>query len=139
MRGGVVEWIKSHDDRWMFTIVYLGLAIVLSVFISIFWLALLVFIHGVLEWLSLKAHGVNENRILKVFWHLKLDITLVVFALWLGIYLEAIFGVLGLAQGAKAGVHAASKFAAWQTSIKGVLLSLDDLAQIGKAVMARKK
>jgi hypothetical protein len=98
-----------------------------------------VFIHGVIEWVAQTSKGVKNNRLMHVVWHLRLDITLVVFALWLGVYLESIFGILGIAQGAKAGVHTLSKFAAWQNSIKAVLLSLDDVAQVGKAIVTRKK
>lgn len=134
----MMDWVVKHDDRWLFTIFYVGLAIVLSVFISIFWLVVLVAIHAALEWYALEKSDPHSPKSLQIIWHLKLDIVLIIFALWLGLYIDAIFGLLGLGPAARAGAQVGSRALAWQRATRGVLLTLDDVAHVGKAVMAKR-
>ncbi len=35
------NWIRDHDDRWSFVILYVGGAVALSVFMNLFWVILL--------------------------------------------------------------------------------------------------
>ena len=45
------DWVLNHDDSWIFIILYVGLAVVLSLWISLFWLLVVVAGHFVLEWI----------------------------------------------------------------------------------------
>lgn len=131
------EWILNHDDRWVFTIGYVSLAIILSLTISIFWLIVLVVIHAYIEWHALSLKGVT-HKFSHVTWHIKLDIALIIFALMLGVYIDLLFGLLGLGAASRAGAQLSSRMLAWQTATRSILLSLDDAAQIAKAI-GRKK
>lgn len=138
-RGGLISWLKDHDDTWWFSTSYIVLALVLSIWISIFWLVALVGLHAIIEWQSLKVRGVDEHLAKHVAWHLKLDIVLVVFALWLGVYLDAMLGVLGLGHAARVGAQAGSRALALQQTIRGVAMSADDAALAAKAIWEKTK
>lgn len=82
---------------------------------------------------------------------------MVVFALLLAVYLDFIFGVAGLGAAARSGALAATRtgagatntgakvaqvstrFVAMQRAIRGILLSLDDVANASKSFFQRKK
>jgi hypothetical protein len=136
-RQALQQWIAEHDDRWLFTLLYVGLAVVLSIWISLFWLVAVVAAHGLLEWWALRQRG-EPQRPSQVLWHLKLDIVLVLFALWLGLYLQTLFGVAGLGPLARTGAQAGTRFVAWQRALRGTLMTLDDAAQVARAVAARR-
>jgi hypothetical protein len=144
--GPVRSWIVNHDNSRLFVVLYIGLAVVLSIWIGLFWLVVVVGAHFVLEWIR-QAH-LRDGFIPILFetlWELKLDIALVLFALALSLYLDLIFGVVGigsaarLGAAARAGARSGARFAAWQRTIRGILLSLDDAAQVIKAVLTGKK
>lgn len=144
--GPVRDWIVNHDDSRLFVVLYIGLAVVLSIWIGLFWLVVVVAVHFVLEWIR-QAHlrGGFLPTLFETLWELKLDIALVLFALALSLYLDLIFGVVGIGSAARlgvaarAGVRSGARFAAWQRTIRGILLSLDDVAQIAKAILTGKK
>lgn len=136
-RARIRRWLREHDDRWGFTLLYVTLAVVLSMAISLFWLVVVVAAHGVLEYWSLRRHAVAGNRLGRVLWHIKLDIALVLFALWLGVYMEVLFGMAGLSAAARTTAQASARFLAWQRGIRGVLLTLDDVAVVAKSVAGR--
>lgn len=129
------DWVFRHDDSWIFVIGYVGLAVILSLWISLFWLVMVVAVHGLLERHVLIRRGVTRGRTGMILWHLKLDIALVLFALALGVYLDTLFGLVGLGAAANAGARMLS----WQQVIRGVLLTLDDAAQVARAVAAGRK
>jgi len=137
------DWIVNHDDSWIFIILYVGLAVVLSLWISLFWLVVVVAGHFVLEWIR-QRHLRETGVLAEVFWELKLDIALILFSLVLTLYLEVVFGILGLkAAGravtiARAGARGGSRFAAWERTLRGLLLSADDAAQIARALVVRR-
>lgn len=133
------RWVAEHDDSWLFTGLYVGLALVLSTVISLFWLVVVVAAHGVLEWFALSGRGVRDRRLGRVLWHLKLDVGLVLMALALGLYFEVLFGVAGLNAAARTGAQGAARFVAWQRTLRGVLLAADDAALVAKAVVARRR
>lgn len=128
------SWIKSHDDQWWFSMTYIVLALILSIWISIFWLSILVGLHALLEWKALKIRGVNEHLGMHVFWHLKLDIMLVILALTVGVYLEVIMGALGLGYAVRAGVQVGSRALALQQIIQGAAVSIDEAALAARAL-----
>lgn len=131
------QWVIEHDEKWIFTALYIGLSVILSILISLFWLLFVVLLHAVLEWIALTAKG-EDRRIPKILWHLKLDFGLVLFALCLGLYLELLFGLVGLGSATRAAAQTGGRVLAWQKSLRAILLTLDDLAQIAKALAARR-
>lgn len=134
------RWILNHDDSRLFIILYIGLAVVLSIAISMFWLVVIVGVHFALEWIRQTAIKPGFWGVLsRVLWELKLDIALILFALMLGLYLELTMGVVGLGAVARGGVATGSRFLVLQRVLRGILLSLDDLAQVLRVVMRRKK
>lgn len=127
-------WVIEHDDSWVFTLCYVGLAVVLSLLISLFWLIVVVALHAALEWYALQHRGYPTHRLGRTLWHLKLDLSLILFALALGLYLELLFGLAGLGAVARTGAQAGSRFLAWKQALRGVLLTLDDAAQVARAL-----
>lgn len=130
-------WLRDHDNRVTFTVLYISLALVLSMAISMFWLVAVVAAHGVIEYWSLGRQGIREQRLGRTLWHIKLDIMLVLAALWLGLYIDLLFGVAGLSAAARTGAQVSARVLAWQRTIRGVLLSVDEAALAGKAVLGR--
>jgi hypothetical protein len=130
-------WIAAHDDSWVFTLLYVGLAVVLSIAISLFWLVAVVAAHAALEWYALRHAGVVQQRVGRVLWHLKLDLALILFALALGLYLETLFGMAGLGAVARTGAQAGARFVGWKHALRGLLMTVDDMAQVAKAVARR--
>jgi len=133
-----LHWVAEHDDHWLFITLYIGLALVLSMAISLFWLVAVVAAHGLLEWFALGRRGVTDRRLARILWHLKLDIGLVLVALWLGLYIDVLFGLAGLGAAARAGAQTAARVVAWQRAIRGVLMTADEAALVVKAVATRK-
>lgn len=137
LRRRVLHWVAEHDDSWLFIVLYVGLGLVLSMTISLFWLAAVVAAHGVLEWVAMGRQGIRDNRLGRVLWHLKLDIGLTLVALWLGLYIEVLFGLAGLGAAARAGAQTAARTIAWQRAIRGALMTADEAAHVVKAVATR--
>jgi hypothetical protein len=133
------RWLVDHDNRIAFTILYITLALVLSMVISMFWLVAVVAAHGVIEHWSLGKTGIRDHRLARTLWHIKLDIVLVLAALWIGLYIDLLFGVAGISAAARTGTQAAARFVAWQRSIRGVLLSADEAALAAKAAFGGGK
>jgi len=138
LRRRFLLWVAEHDDHWLFITLYIGLALVLSMTISLFWLVAVVAAHGVLEWFALERQGITDQRTGRILWHLKLDIGLVLVALWLGLYIDVLFGLAGLGAAARAGAQTAARVVAWQRAIRGVLMTADEAALVVKAVATRK-
>lgn len=133
------RWLLDHDNRVTFTITYITLALVLSMTISMFWLVAVVAVHGSIEYWSLgKVNGL-DHRLGRTLWHIKIDIMLVLAALWLGLYIDLIFGVAGLSAAARTGAQVSARLLAWQRTLRGVLLTVDEAALVAKAAMGRGK
>lgn len=154
----LINWITDHDNKTLFVVLYIGLSIVLSIAISLFWLLFVVLIHFAFELVTQNRLQTGaKNIIYESLWETKLDFALVVFALLLAVYLDFIFGVAGLGAAARGGAMAATRtgagaantgakvvqvstrFAALQRAIRGILLSLDDVANAAKSFFQRKK
>lgn len=129
--------MREHDQRTSFTLLYITLALVLSMAISIFWLVVVVAAHGVLEYWTLGKTGAHDHRLGRTLWHIRLDIMLVLAALWLGLYIDLLFGVAGLGAAARTGAQVSARVVAWQRTIRGVLLSVDEAALAAKAALSR--
>ncbi len=131
------RWLLEHDNRVTFTIIYITLALVLSMAISMFWLAAVVAAHGIIEYWSLGKQGIADHRLGRTLWHIKLDIMLVLAALWLGLYIDLLFGIAGLGAAARTGAQAGARLIAWQRTIRGILLSVDEAALAAKAALGK--
>ncbi|MFO7538160.1 MAG: hypothetical protein R6X32_08865 [Chloroflexota bacterium] len=136
------EWVINHDESWLFVGLYVGLAVVLSIWISLFWLVAVVAIHAGFEWIRQRHLRTGfRPRLLETLWEVKLDIALVLFALALSLYMEVILGIVGLHAASRAGaatLRGGARFAAWEQVIRGFFLTVDDAAQVARAVVARK-
>lgn len=140
------NWIITHDDSWLFIILYIGLAVVLSIWISLFWLVAVVAVHFGFEIIRQRAVFTDWSSVVgEAMWELKLDIALVLFALVVSLYMELALGVAGLqgaarlGSAAQAGVRGGARFAAWQRIIRGLLLSVDDAAQVARVAVGKGK
>lgn len=132
-------WIAEHDDRWSFILLYVGGAILLSVYAGLFWVGMLMLLHMVLEYISHNIAGVPKP-LAHALWETKLDIGLFLFALVIVLYSEAVMGALGLGQAARAGQAATrgaqvvTRFGIIQRSLRVFLLIVDDLTKFMLAV-----
>jgi hypothetical protein len=141
--GGLRQWIMEHDDKWTFIAPYIGLAVVLSIVLSLFWLVVVVGVHFALElirqWVIKPGW---KGVILRSLWELKLDFGLILFGLALALYMDFVLGVAGLGAagraGAMAGARVGARVAVLQRVLRGILLSLDDLAQVVRVFTRRK-
>ena len=133
-------WVLAHDDSWLFIAPYIGLAVILSLMISLFWLLVVVAAHAALEWyVHWREHPSVVHTAARVAWEIKLDLALVLFALALAIYMDYIMGAAGLSAAARAGargVQATGRVIAWQRGLRAVLLTLDDAAQVTRAAIS---
>jgi hypothetical protein len=143
-RAALARWVREHDDSLLFIGLYVSLAVVLSIAISLFWLVALVAVHFAFEWYKqaqLRPDGPLAIGV-RASWEVLLDVGLVLFALVLGVYMEFILGVLGIGAAARAGAQgvarAGSRVAGWQSALRGTLLSLDDAVQLGRSFRARR-
>lgn len=136
--GPIHQWILQHDDSWLFTISYVGLALVLSIWISLFWLVAVVGVHFLLEWIRQKAVAPSGSNIaIHAAWEIKLDLALILFALALTAYMDLLLGIAGLGGAARVGAKGAARVGGWGRAIKATLLSLDDAAQVSRMVIGR--
>jgi hypothetical protein len=150
----VHTWIIQHDDKWLFVILYVGLAVVLSIWISLFWLVFVVGIHFAFEFIR-QMHQQQKlaRAITEMLWEVKLDLALVIFALALSLYMEMVIEVVSVGLAARlaalsrtsrvasllqGGLRGGVRFAGWQQAFRGLLLSVDDLAQVARAFGRRK-
>jgi len=139
-RTGVEEWIREHDHRWLFVITYLGLAVVLSVFVSLFWLVFMAGVHLLLEFIRHFRADRPAPRVLALAaWDVKLDFALVMLALGAVLYIDVVMGVLGVQSAARAaavtraGARMAGRVAAWERNLRAFLLTIDEMVRIGRA------
>jgi hypothetical protein len=148
--GPLRRWIISHDNKWLFIVPYIALAVTLSIVISLFWLVAVVAAHFALEWmrqawaLRLSGEPAGWRRVLgRTLWELKLDIALVLFALVMALYMDMVLGMAGLGAAARAttmaGVRAGARFTVWQQALRGILLSVDDLLQVARVLLQRRQ
>jgi len=142
--SNIHNWIVNHDDSWLFVVFYIGLAVLLSILISLFWLVAVVMVHFIFELIRQRKFYTARQRVLsEALWEIKLDIALVLFALVVSLYMEFALGVVGLQSAARAGAATqaglrGARFAAWQRAIRGILLSVDDVAQVARVVAKDK-
>jgi hypothetical protein len=95
--GPASRWIVLHDQSIPFALGYVGLTILLSVFVSYFWLLALVGLHLLLEWFKKGYLGYvpGWHRFTWTVWDTKFDIALIFLALTLLSYTGIGAGVAG--------------------------------------------
>lgn len=123
----VIKWIHRHDESWLFVLSYVALAVLLSIFISLFWLVAVVLVHFVFELIRQSATHQTKPRIMgEAAWEVKLDIVLVLSALVLALYMDAILGILGLRSAAqlsvaaKTSAQASVRAGGWGQALRGL-------------------
>ena len=135
--NGIIAWIRHHDERALFVLAYITLAVTLTIFISLFWLVAVVAVHAAFEVIR-QSHrfGAPAQYLAETLWEIKLDIALVIFALALALYMDLIMGILGLQSAARAGAaaKAGGRFLAWERVIRAVALTVDDFVHVGRFI-----
>ncbi len=130
----VKDWIYDHDDRWSFTILYVGGAILLSIYLNLFWVAMLMLVNFALK-LTRNFMIVAPRPVLLAIWQIKLDIALIAFAITITLYAEHVFAILGISRLARAGqamrgAHLAARFGVIKRGLRVLFLIVDDLARL---------
>jgi hypothetical protein len=141
------EWVRTHDERWLFVVLYLGLAVGLSIFVSLFWLVVVAALHFALELFRQRHYRADRRSVvLHALWEVKLDAGLVLLALTLVLYIEVVLGILGVQSAARAaavsraGARMGTRAAAWERNLRTFLLTVDEMVRVGHAgYMLRKK
>ena len=129
--GPIKTWIVNHDRSLIFALVYVILTIVLSVFISYFWLLALVAVHIMIEWLS-KSYRGYRYRLAWTLWDVKLDLALVCLAFALLSYTGINAGVAGAQSATRAGVLGGRLSAAIGSRIGFLAVAGEYLTWIGR-------
>lgn len=131
------RWIVEHEDRSSFLFLYIAAAVVLSLVISLFWLVFVVALHLFFELVRFSTHEDRPARVLQeALWEVKLDVALILVALTLAVYIDAMFGVLGLSTAARAA-GASARFLALERAVRGILISLDDALLVVRGVLKK--
>jgi len=151
--GGIGGWIKHHDEHWLFVLIYLGMAVGLSIFVSLFWLLVVVAFHFALELIRQAFYRKTYSSVLlHALWEIKMDLGLVLLALTLVLYIEVVLGILGLQSaaraaaasravhvGARTGSRAGASVTAAEQWVRGILLAFDEMARVTYATIMMKK
>lgn len=132
-----LNWVRDHDDRLSFVILYIGGAIALSIWLNLFWVIVLMLVHFVLEIVRGRLLGARRP-LAHALWEVKLDIALVLFALVVALYSDHVLGLLGLGQAARAGqatrgLQAAARFGVIERTLRIVVLTSDDVLRLVQA------
>jgi hypothetical protein len=142
------DFIAHHDERWLFVAVYIGLAVVLSIMLSLFWLVAVAGLHLALEYLrQAHYHRTRLDIMTHALWEIRLDVALVLLALAMAVYMDVVLGLLGLQSAARATTAAragarVTRIAAWQRNIRAFVLLADDVfrvVQIGVVRFLRRE
>jgi hypothetical protein len=143
---GLRAWVRDHDEKWLFVVLYLGLAIGLSVFVSLFWLLVVAGLHFALELVRQAHHRAGRaDVLLHALWEIKLDVGLVLLSLALVVYIDMVLGLLGLQSAARvagasrAAARVGSRAAAWERNLRTFLLTVDEMARLGYAALMLRR
>jgi hypothetical protein len=138
--GSIKTWIINHDDKKLFVVAYISLAVILSIWLGLFWLCVVVGVHYLFEvFIQLDQRQSLSQALAVGLWEIKLDIFLIIMALLVSIYIDVILGAAGLSAGARTAATAGARFAGWQRLIRVILLSVDDLAQAIRGFLPKSK
>ena len=135
----LLDWLQNHDDRWSFIIIYVGAAILLSLYAGLFWVMMLMLCHLLLEYFRHYYDDDVSSPFLHALWHTKLDIGLLFFALAITLYADTVMAALGLGQSARAaqaarGLQMAARFGVIESALRTFLLTADDMLRLVRAI-----
>ena len=139
MRSAIHNWVKEHDDRWSFILLYVGGSVLLSVFLNLFWVILLMGANLILKIVrNLLIH--LPMPFFHALWQIKLDLALILLSLLFTIYADQIFAALGLAQVARVGqvtrgAQLATRAGAIQRGIRILMMTMDDMTRIARILI----
>jgi hypothetical protein len=131
------QWIREHDDRLSFVVLYISGAIILSIVLNLFWVMMLMLGHFILE--IFRGYLIRTERpFTHALWEVKLDIGLVLFALVVALYAEHVLALLGLGQAARVGqaargLEVAARFGIVERALRIFVLTIDDLVRLVQA------
>lgn len=139
-------WIINHDQSRAFNVLYISLAVILSVFVSLFWLVLIVGIHFVLEVIRQHHHcsGCTKKVLGRSFWQLKLDFSFVAFSFVADAYMGILLGMAGLGNISRlrgfeqADISSGARLGGYERAVRGVVLSSDDIARTTSAAIGHR-
>jgi hypothetical protein len=140
--AGLIRWIQTHDESWLFVAMYIGFAVVLSVWLSLFWLVVMVVIHLIFE-LIRQSRVYDEWTAVAsaASWEVRVDIALLLLAFAVSLYMDLIMGILGLQSLGRAAVatsRVGTRAVAWQRAVRAVVLGFDDVINGIRAIFLRK-
>lgn len=134
MLAALHQTVLFHDESKVFVFGYVAAAVLLAFWLGLFWLAMVVLVHLVFELVKQYHYDRRPLPVLtRSLWELKLDIGLVLFGIVIGLYMGVIIGAAGIGAAGRVGVQAATRVGIWQRALRGVLLTLDDVAIVAKA------
>jgi len=139
---GILHWVRTHDESWLFVAIYIGFAVVLSVWLSLFWLVLMVGIHFLLEiFRQARDHEVWPAVLSMASWEIRVDLALLLLAFAVSLYMDLIMAILGLQSLGRAAVatsRVGARAVAWQRAVRAVVLGFDDVANAIRAIFMKK-
>ena len=127
----IKRWVHEHDERLSFTLLYFGGAVLLGIFMNLFWVTALMALHFAIEIPGNIMRRV-EAPVRDALWHIKFDIGLILFSLVIAVYMSKILAVLGITQAVRAtraveGVRALSRAKVIEGAIRAFMMSIDDI------------
>jgi hypothetical protein len=127
------QWCSEHDERNSFVFIYITASVVLSLMAGLFWLVMLVGVHFGLE-LYRNRRLAPRTRLAHATFGIKLDVTLVLLALALSLYMDLLFAVLGLRALPRAGAavgRLGGRLPSVRRVIRAALLLTDEVVRVG--------
>jgi hypothetical protein len=134
------RWCMEHDERNSFVFTYIALSIVLSVMAGLFWLVMLVGVHFALE-LYRNRELARASRVAHATFGIKLDVTLVLMALALSLYMDLLFAALGLRALPRAGAavgRLSGRLPSLRRIVRAALLLTDEVVRIAAYITAAR-
>jgi hypothetical protein len=134
------QWCIEHDERNSFVFTYIALSVVLSVMAGLFWLVALVGVHFGLELYRSRALP-PRSRLAHATFGIKLDVTLVLLALALSLYMDLLFAALGLRALPRAGAavgRVAGRLPSMRRILRAALMLTDELVRIAAYITAAR-
>jgi hypothetical protein len=129
-------WMRDHDDKWPFVVVYLAASVLLSILISLFWLLVVIAVHFVFECVRQAHYRQGRNGVLlHALWEVKLDIGLALLAFAVALYVDVVLGLLGLQSATRvaAAARLGARAAAWERNVRTFLLTVDEITRVSHA------
>jgi hypothetical protein len=136
----VGRWCSEHDERNSFVFTYITLSVLLSLMAGLFWLILLVGVHFGLE-LYRNRDLPHRSRFAHATFGIRLDVTLVLLALALSLYMDVLFAALGLRALPRAGAavgRISGRLPSLRRIVRAVLLLTDEVLRVAAYIAAAR-